>query len=189
MRSVFLIGCVAGLVLVLSACASTPPRPPAALSAANHGDVSSEEVAVDAQERYAPEPGVTYDQPVAFPDNPTPIYPPSLLPRALAPVVVTVTIVVSGEGTVSDVVPADPVEGADAALFVDSVRAALTQWKFFPLVKVVKGGPKTVVTVGDVETTYDGQARRMPFSQRYRFTFSQASGVPSVGESFSEIVR
>jgi len=152
------------------------------MSTANRGDVSGEEVEVGVQERYTPEPGVTYDQPVAFPDNPRPVYPPSLLPRALAPVVVTVKIIVNAEGLVSDVVPTDPVEGADTALFVDSVRAALMLWKFFPLVKVVKGGPKTVVTVGDVETTYDGQASRMPFSRTYRFTFSQVSGVPSVGE-------
>lgn len=190
MRNVSLICGLAGLGLALSACTSAPVREPVAapVKAANHGDVSGELVEAEAQERYTLEPGVTYDQPAAFPDNPKPVYPASLLPKALAPVVVTVKIVVSGEGSVSEVVPVDLAAGADGALFFESVRTALLQWKFFPLVKVVKGGPKTVVAVGDVSTTYDGKASRLPFSQAYKFTFSQVSGVPSVGESSSEVV-
>lgn len=190
MRNSSLACGIAALALALAACTSAPSRQHTAhTAAANQGAVHGELVEAKAQDRYALEQGVSYEQPAAFPDNPKPVYPPSLLPKALPPVTVSVQILVSAEGTVSEVRPAEPATGVDEALFFDSVRTALLQWKFFPLVKVMEGGPSTVLTVGDVSTTYDGQASRLPFSQTYRFVFSQVAGVPSVGEAGSQVLR
>jgi hypothetical protein len=177
---------VRGVIAVLSAaavaaCASTGPRkplqPPAGPAA--HGTVSGEVVQDDAQERYAAEPGVTYDQPAALPDNPLPAYPPALLSQALPPQVVTVTLQVDTDGRVTAAMPQDAADPAQAP-FQASVHSAVLQWKFFPLVRVRPGGTPTVVTVGDTSTTYPGQATRLPFSQTYRFVFSQIGGKPQV---------
>lgn len=182
--SLIRIAVLAGLLL--SACTTSRVRQDA-VEPVRHGDVDGELVEAEARERYPIEQGVSYDQPMAFDDNPNPAYPPSLLPRALAPVVVTVRIVVDGEGSVSEVIPVQPLDDAEYALFLASVRTAVSRWKFFPLVRVLKGGARTVITVGDLSTTYNGEATRLPFSQRYRFTFSQDAGVPSVGGAVSDV--
>lgn len=179
-RIVVLVG------LLLSACVTSRVRQDVA-DPVRHGDVDGELVEAEARERYPIEQGVSYDQPMAFDDNPDPVYPPSLLPRALAPVVVAVRLVVDGEGSVSEVIPVQPMDDAEYTLFLASVRTAVSRWRFFPLVRVVKGGQKTVITVGDLSTTYNGTATRLPFTQQYRFTFSQIAGVPSVGGAVSDV--
>lgn len=176
------------LCVWLSAC-STAPLQEGVDERARHGDVSGELVEAGEQERYALEHGVSYDQPTAYGDNPDPEYPAALLPKALAPVVVTIRIVVDGEGSVIDIDPIHPAEGADYALFLDSVRAAVSRWKFFPLVRVANDGRKSVVTAGGLSTTYNGTATRLPFTQHYRFTFSQVSGIPNVVGSGSRAPR
>lgn len=190
MRNSSLACGIAALALALAACTSAPSRQHRVhTGVANQGAVRGELIEAKAQDRYALEQGVSYEQPAAFPDNPKPIYPPSLLPKALPPVTVSVQIIVNAEGAVSEVRSVERATGADDALFFNSVRTALLQWKFFPLVKVVEGGPDTVITVGDVSTTYQGQASRLPFSQTYRFVFSQVAGVPSVGEAGDQVLR
>ena len=174
----------------IAACAPTrshaPVRP--TIEPAAHGAVSGEVVDADAQDRYAAEPGVSYDQPVALPDNPEPVYPPALLSQALPPQAVTVTLRVDADGRVTDVLPREAADAAQAS-FQASVRSAVLQWKFFPLVRVRPGGTPTVVTVGETSTTYPGQATRLPFSQTYRFVFSQAGGKPQVDATGSDPVR
>ncbi|MBN8740377.1 MAG: hypothetical protein BGP24_01510 [Lysobacterales bacterium 69-70] len=173
----------------LTACTPTAShervRPPAAPAA--HGVVSGEVVQAGAQPRYTVEPGVSYDQPVALPDNPAPVYPPALLVRALPPVSVTVNLRVDADGRVSDLAPLAAADPAPAP-FQASVRDAVLQWKFFPLVRIGPGGAPTVVTVGDVATTYPGQVTRLPFSQTYRFVFSQVGGKPQVDAAGSDPV-
>jgi outer membrane biosynthesis protein TonB len=170
------------MVLALTACAPTPVRVETQTRpASNLGDVAGEVVEAPDDARYRPEPGVTFDPPVAFVDNAAPVYPPSLLPNALPPVVVTVALIVDGEGRVTEVSPLDANPSSDDAPFHDSVRAAVGQWRFFPLVRVEKGEGKTVIAVGDVSTTYDGKATGLPFRRVYRFTFRQVAGEGQVG--------
>ncbi|WP_257386142.1 energy transducer TonB [Tahibacter caeni] len=171
-------------------CAPSPSRKPAQPPAASvsRGVVSDEILEAGAKERYAAEAGVSYDPPVALPDNPEPVYPPALLDRTLPPQSVTVALHVDADGRVVDVTPqatADPVP----APFLASVRSAVLQWKFFPLVRVRAGTGPGTVTIGDVTTTYPGQATRLPFSQTYRFVFSRVGGSPQVSASGSDPVR
>lgn len=186
---------VRGVIAVLSAaaiaaCAPTRSREPLrpAVEPAAHGAVSGEVVDAAGQDRYAAEPGVSYDQPVALPDNPVPAYPPALLSQALPPQAVTVILRVDADGRVMDVLPREAADAAQAP-FQASVRSAVLQWKFFPLVRVRPGGMSTVVTVGETSTTYPGQATRLPFSQTYRFVFSQVGGKPRVDATGSDPVR
>ncbi len=175
--------------IAATACAPTPSHERVRPSAeASRGAVSGEIVQADAQQRYAVEPGVSYDQPVALPDNPEPVYPPALLAQALPPVSVTVAVRVDADGRVTGVAPNDAAEAAPAP-FLTSVRDAVLQWKFFPLVRIGPGGAPTVVTVGDIATTYPGRATRLPFSQTYRFVFSQVGGKPQVDATGTDPVR
>ena len=138
--------------------------------------------------RNAAEPGVSYDQPVALPGNPLPVYPPALLSQALPPLAVTVTLHVDADGRVTAALPLEAADAAQAP-FQASVRSAVLQWKFFPLVRVRPGGAPTVITSGDTATTYPGQATRLPFSQTYRFVFSQVGGKPQVDATGSDPLR
>jgi hypothetical protein len=174
---------------VLAACSSMSPHETGSRDSDAHGRVSGEVLAPAPDGQYELEQNTAYEQPTPYPDNPPPAYPVSLLSRQLPPTVVTVRLVVGADGRVAEVVPIEPVTRAIDAQLYESVRAAVAQWIFLPLVRVVHGKPSTVVTIGDMSTTYDGQATALPFSQTYRFTFSRVAGVPTVDAAKSTPVR
>ena len=118
------------------------------------------------------------DQPLA---NQPPAYPAALLPLALPPRVVTARLVVDADGRVTDAAPVDLDATDQSGAMFASVRDAVLRWRFFPLVKIVAGAGKTTLRTHDVETTYDGKAISLPFSEVYQFTFTQSAGVGRVG--------
>jgi hypothetical protein len=179
---------VGSALVLLAGCSSLTPRE-ARPQATSRGSVSDEVVASAPEGRYEPEQNTSYEQPAPYPDNPPPNYPAALLSQKLPPTVVTVRLVVGADGVVAEVVPIEPVTGLAEGQFYESVHAAVVQWKFLPLVRVIHGKPSTVIAVGDMSTTYDGQATALPFSQTYRFTFSQLAGVPTVDAAKSAPAR
>ncbi|HVJ62163.1 MAG TPA: hypothetical protein VM555_05560 [Tahibacter sp.] len=168
----------------LAACATTIDRP-ASSSPSSHaqGSVAGERVDESGADRYAVQPGERYEQPLAHIDNSPPVYPAALLPLALPPRFVTARLAVDANGRVTEASPVDLAATPGNEAMFASVRDAVLQWRFFPLVKIVAGPGKTTLRTFDVETTYDGKATPLPFSEVYKFTFTQAAGVGSVDSS------
>lgn len=170
------------LALLPSACATLPPPRPAPLPDSTTGQVDAAVLEAPAADRYAATDGVSYEQPVAFPDNALPAYPPPLLAQRLPPQRVSVRVVVDAAGQVAgvsrlDTAGEDPAS-EDPAFFL-AVSAAVRQWRFFPLVEIRKGEPASL-SVGEVTTRYPGQPRALPFHQDYVFRFVQHDGRPAV---------
>jgi hypothetical protein len=161
-------------------CASHTPKPSPGSQPNVSGEVSSGLIEPSATERYVTEAGAHYEQPMASPDNPMPVYPSDLLKKQLPSLPVDVRILVDASGRVSStIIPAwvDPEE----IPFDASVRAAVREWKFTQLVKVIPGpGSTTLVDAFDAQTTYPGTAIALPFHQDYRFVFSQTAGKANV---------
>lgn len=164
----------------LAACATAPcetsvPHP------RSQGRVAGEIVDAPDVAQYRVGPGERYEQPFAHPDNAAPEYPAALLPLALPPVAIVAKLVVDAEGRVIEATPIDLAALPESNAMFASVRDAVRQWRFFPLVRIVAGAGKTTLRTGDTSTTYDGRAEGLPFSRVYKFTFTQDAGVGSVG--------
>ena len=145
------------LVGLLSGCSSTAERTLPSAGYAADGAVSGEIVDMPSSGRYQVLPGSSYSQPMALQDNRTPEYPHALLDRRLPPVSVVVRLIVGGDGAVEDarILDADDAEPA----FAQAVVAAVSGWTFVPLRRIT-----------------GTQSEPLPFSQEYRFTFSQHNG-------------
>lgn len=175
-RSILLLFCAA-----LAACRTTIDRPASPSHA--QGSVAGERVDESGADRYAIRPGERYEQPLAHIDNQPPVYPAALLSLALPPQFVTARLAVDDDGHVIDVTPVDLSATPEYNAMFASVRDAVRQWRFFPLVKIAAGPGKTTLRTFDVETTYDGKATPLPFSEVYKFTFTQVAGIGSVDSS------
>lgn len=161
-------------------CASNAPKPSLGSRSNVSGEVSGGVIEPPASERYVGEAGARYEQPMASPDNPMPVYPPDSLKKQLPPVEIDVRILVGTSGQVSSfVIPAwvDPEE----IPFDASIDTAVPQWKFTQLIKVIPGpGSTTLVDAFESQTSYPGTAIALPFHQDYRFVFSQTGGKANV---------
>jgi hypothetical protein len=144
------------------------------------GEVTGGLIEPSAAERYVAESGASYEQPLAFPENPLPAYPSDLLSSRLPPVSVQVRVVVDNMGHVTSVVVTEQAEPTTLP-FIESVRSAVQGWKFTQLVKVVPGpGSTSLFDAAGIESVYMGKATAMPFHQDYRFVFSQTEGKANV---------
>jgi hypothetical protein len=166
------------VLAVLAGCSTLPPSAPTS-EALVDGRVSARLIEPDDSERYSIAPGVTFDQPVAFPGNPLPRYPGDLLAERLGPVSLRVRLAVDTAGVPSGVEALDSLGGHDAR-FLDEIEHALLQWRFTPLVRIESGPGHSIVAFGDVMTRYEGSATALPFYHDYSFEFRQTNGVPRV---------
>ena len=170
-------------------CAPHASKPAAGLQPTLSGKVSSGVIEPSAAERYVMEQGAHYEQPMASPDNPMPVYPAQILKKRLPPIEVDVRILVGTSGKVSSFqIPAwvNPEE----IPFDASIAAAVPQWKFTQLVKVIPGpGSTTLVDAFEAQTSYSGTAVALPFHQDYRFVFSQTAGKASVSVDTASSAR
>ena len=147
------------MALIVSACATSKTKL-AAPQTALKGDVQYVVDYVPEDSRYKLLEGITFG--LAAPlDNQKPVYPAKLLSRRLPPVTVSVKIVVDARGDVTSVTPLN----ADAVPheFVEATVATVSKWAFAPLEK------------------FDGHVyEKLPFSETYKFVFSQKDGKASV---------
>lgn len=165
----------------LIAC-SSPPQKSAAIALENEarqGEVSGALVEPALAERYPAKAGVRYEQPVAYPENPLPLYPDALLAAQLPPVRMKVRLVIDAQGQVGKAIPLSDVAD-EHQLFLAGVRDAVQRWKFLPLVQITEGAGETSITVRGSTAVYAGTAIALPFHQDYVFDFHQLDGKPSV---------
>lgn len=141
----------------LAGCASQAHKGESRAGYAADGAVSAEIVDRPETVRYQPVPGSTYSSPSPIRENAKPGYPPALLEKRLQQVAVVARIVVDGTGAVEH---AELVENtSDESAFGDAVLSAVRGWIFTPLKRIT----------GD-------RIEPLPFTQDYRFTFSQVNG-------------
>jgi len=142
-------------------------------------EVPSAQVPASPTARGVSSPGVRFEEPVAFPDNALPAYPPGLLPARLPTVSIKVRLDVNAKGTIEAVRgPADL--PARHRPFFDSILAALMRWQFVPLVQMEPAPGRTPIEVGGFTTFYPGKATALPFHQDHVFVFRQVDGRPVV---------
>jgi hypothetical protein len=174
--------------LICVGCASHASKPSLGSQPTVTGNVTSGVIEAPASERYVGEAGAHYEQPVASPDNPMPVYPPDILKKQLPPIEVDVRILVGPSGHVSSFgIPAwvNP----EAIPFDASIASAVPQWKFTQLVKIIPGpGSTTLVDAFESQTSYPGTAIALPFHQDYRFIFSQSAGKANVSMDVASTV-
>jgi hypothetical protein len=140
------------------------------------GAVSGTLIPPKPSDQFANKPGVHFEPPTAYSDNPAPSYPEQLLAAGLPPIQLRVRIVVSEAGNVTSVTPLDNVPPEEEA-FLSSIQTALSDWKFWPFVEVTDRPGSSVVTASDGETKqYSGLAQPLPFYQDYQFVFRQQGG-------------
>jgi hypothetical protein len=143
------------------------------------GQVSAQPVEPKLEARYTVQAGARYEQPTAFPDNPMPEYPGSLLAARLPPVELKLRLVINEQGRVSATKLLNEIPVAHQPFF-SSARATVQSWKFLPLIEISEGEGSTTVTVHEFTTSYPGKATALPFHQDYVFVFRQVNGSPSV---------
>ncbi len=161
----------------LFACASAPPKQ---TMSKLQGSVDVHELKAAESERYDHAGHVDYIQPLAYPENVSPAYPPDLLARRLPPIIVTVRLIVDTNGAVTEVRPLDAIEAPEQDRFFGAISAACRQWKFSALIRLdLDAGPTTVIEDGE-SVVYSGQPKALPFHRDYAFGFSQRDGKPQV---------
>lgn len=139
---------------LMASCASAPP--PATTFAAD-GAVATAIVEPPDARHYEVQPGEQFFRELPRRENVAPVYPPALLDRRLGPVSVVARIVVGASGDVERAAVVDA-DAADPA-FAEAVLAAVRTWTFIPLKRIV-----------------DNRMEPLPFTQDYRFTFTQENG-------------
>lgn len=136
-------------------CASTPTPPVTAFAA--DGAVATAIVEPPDARHYEVQPGEQFFRELPRRENRAPVYPPALLDRRLGPVSVVARIVVGASGDVERAAVVDA-DAADPA-FAEAVLAAVRTWTFIPLKRIV-----------------GNRMEPLPFTQDYRFTFTQENG-------------
>lgn len=153
-RTVLLVGLLGVLDV---ACKSAPKRPETRSVYASDGNVSAQPLQASSSERYPRESDATYALPYPAAENAVPQYPAGLLSSRLPPVNVQASLVVDGDGAVTD---ATIIEGDSVPPeFAQSVLVAVRSWRFSPL-----------------KRRKEGKVEALPFSQQYTFTFRQVNG-------------
>lgn len=112
-------------------------------------------------------------------ENPPPVYPESAVALRLAHVGVRAKVIVGTDGTV-DEIRVDPSTDADAypPSFVESVREAVTEWRYAPL--RFKRFAEVLDDQGNVTDTRLVSDEAKPFSLDYEFDFEFRDGKPVV---------
>lgn len=118
-----------------------------------------------------------------FGEQPLPDYPESVLPMNLPLQTVCVDVIISTEGTVSDVRPnydkagCQASENAPVQAFIDSTRDAVLKWQFFAaaICRFPPGIEPNDRCEGD-----DVQIVPVPLKLTYYFDFEQTGGKPRV---------
>jgi len=144
------------------------------------GEVTGGVVEPPASERYKADPDAQYEQPLASPDNPLPIYPPHLLSKRLPPISMQIRVVVDDMGQVTSVIAPEQTDAGQLP-FVESIRSTVQGWKFTQLIKIIPGpGSTTLFDAMGNRSEYPGKAIALPFHQDYRFVFSQSEGKANI---------
>jgi hypothetical protein len=121
--------CSGLLLLLLAACATTRPEPPAQ----GTGDATWHAVPPPGITRYTLSMG-DISSGANLIDRVAPVYPPGLLVACPAPVEVTALLIVNRSGKVSEVRVAHEADAdANQRPFIAATRAAARQWLFNPL--------------------------------------------------------
>jgi TonB family protein len=139
-----------------SGCKSAPP-PVIRPAYESDGDVRAQLVEAAERDSYRTGSGTTYSGSQPAKDNAAPQYPAGLLSSRLPPVTVMVRVIVDVEGAVADaaIAASDGVQPEFAAAVLSAVRS----WRFDPLQRMT-----------------EGRVEALPFSQLYRFQFTQVNG-------------
>jgi TonB family protein len=138
-------------------CASAPEKKEQETSFIFDGAVSADIVDEPTNERYKVLPGEKFFRELPRGENARPVYPASLLAKQLEPVSIIARIVVNGTGEVER---AEIVESSTPIPeFSESVLVALRTWTFIPLMRVT-----------------GSKFEPLPFTQDYKFTFTQENG-------------
>jgi TonB family protein len=142
-------------------CKSVPKKSPTRIDYTSDGNVSAQRLHAPANESYATDSTTTYAGSNPAKDNAVPQYPAGLLSNRLPPVSVSVRVIVDASGAVTDAFVA---EGDSVpSEFARAVLTAVRSWRFEPLKRMSEGITET-----------------LPFSQQYRFVFTQVNGRPVV---------
>jgi TonB family protein len=144
-------------VVSVTGCKSAPKRTETRWVYSSEGNVSAQQLQAPAGQSYPNDPGTTYTVPYPAQGNAVPQYPAGLLSSRLPPVNVMVRLVVDGDGAVTEATVVDG-EGVPPE-FGQSVLTAVRGWRFAPL-----------------KRRRDDKVESLPFSQQYRFVFTQVNG-------------
>lgn len=168
-------------VMMLSACASTPPR------SATQDDphtgavgVRSIDKLLTAPERMQLGDNETFQMPLAERDNAAPAYPRELLAQRLAPQTVCLNVAIGADGRVSGSRPVGVEQGCPAstaadAQFVQAAQAAVLRWRFDPAFRCVYPGAKP-----QEEGCVTGREEAVAVSLAFSFVFEQKDGKGTV---------
>lgn len=163
-------------LLVLAACAATPPPPREV-----RGDVGVREIdaAAAPSARLTLARNESFQRPLFSSDNALPAYPPALLPQSLPPHAVCLRVGIDETGRVSMTEPV--AAGTDCEMteraapeFISAAREAAQGWRFDPAFRCVhpEGEPP------DYGLCSGEGVREIPqaVSLVYRFVFEQVDG-------------
>lgn len=138
-------------------CASRQIEDVGTSSRITKGAVGAEAIVAPPEARYEVVEDVDYLLPQPSVLNAMPDYPPQLLEKNLAPVQMTVRLVVDAQGLVERAEILESTTSEEA--FSEAVLESVKTWTFSPLTRV-----KSMV------------AEPLPYTQGYRFTFRQVDG-------------
>src|SRR5690625_2672670 len=159
------LGAALSCVLLLAGCSTSPTA-----QTEGHPEVGYSQLTPPPNiERYQLQPG---DQaiPPALREHDLPVYPPELVSAQASPATVVAQVVVDKTGRVKRVtVESETKPDPRHARFAAAVKAAVSQWRFYPY-RVQKPGPNG--TVSQVP---------LPVTLWYAFHFSVVDGKPVVG--------
>jgi TonB family protein len=157
------------LLIVFSACAlascaskprqeATSPKPTAATTSyTSNGEVDAQVVAAPEESRYRVTPGISFANPEPARLNDVPTYPPVLLVKRLDAIEVIARLIVNAAGSVETATVIQ--NSSQEQAFADATLTAVKAWTFSPLKRIT------------------GQVTEpLPFTQEYRFTFTQING-------------
>jgi hypothetical protein len=134
-----------------------------------------------ASDRYVAEEGVRYEQPTAYFENAHPEYPAALLSTHLPSFKVRIRVVVDETGHVTQIRRLEEDDSPGNVAAFESTRAAVTGWRYLPLVRISPGpGSTTLEYDPGLFSRYEGVAVALPFHQDYEFEYSQVDGKGSV---------
>lgn len=170
-----------GCVVILSACASTPPHS-AAQDDPHTGAVGVRSIdkLLTAPERMQLADNETFQMPLAERDNIAPAYPNELLAQRLAPQTVCLNVAIGADGLVSGsrqvgVAQGCPASTVAAPQFVEAAKAAVLRWRFDPAFRCVYPGAKP-----QEEGCVTGKEEAVAVSLAFSFVFEQKDGKGTV---------
>ncbi|MEH6417574.1 hypothetical protein [Pseudomonas sp. CGJS7] len=167
--------------LLLAACATTAPRPPADDGRSGAVGVRSIDKLMPGTDRMQLADNETFQMPLAEAGNPLPAYPAELLTQRLPPQTVCLRVAIGADGRVMD---SQPIADAQAGCpdgdgrdprFIQAARTAAAQWRFDPAFRCVYPGPKP-----DEQGCVTGVEQAVAVSLAFSFVFEQQDGKGTV---------